>query len=59
MKRDLKDCTFIIPLRIESDDRLRNIITILCYIVGNFDTNVIVKECDTASRFDNEAKKQN
>jgi len=58
MKRDLKDCTFIIPLRIESDDRLRNIITILCYIVGNFDTNVIVKECDTASRFDKEALPQ-
>ena len=46
MKNDLKDCTFIIPVRIESEDRLRNVITILCYIISNFDTNVIIKEVD-------------
>lgn len=51
MKKDLKDCTFIIPLRIESDDRLRNIITIICYILGNFQTNVIVKEVDNQAIF--------
>jgi hypothetical protein len=46
MKKDLKDCTFIIPVRIESEDRLRNVITILCYIISNFDTNIIMKEVD-------------
>ena len=49
MKRDLKDCTFIIPIKIESTDRLRNVITVLCYLVSNFDTNIIVKEVDTAT----------
>jgi len=52
MKRDLKDCTFIIPIRIESDDRLRNVITILCYLGKNFDTNIIVKEVDSNPIFE-------
>ena len=51
MKNDLKDCTFIIPIRIESEDRLRNVITVLCFLVSNFDTNIIVKEVDTKSVF--------
>jgi predicted glycosyltransferase involved in capsule biosynthesis len=41
---DLTDATFIIPLRIDSQDRLRNIITSLCYIHSNFITQVLVKE---------------
>ena len=52
MKKDLKDCTFIIPIRIESTDRLRNVITVLCYLNYNFDTNIIVKEVDVDSQFD-------
>ena len=40
---DLSNATFIIPLRIESSDRMRNIVTLLCYLFENFDTNVIVK----------------
>ena len=51
MKYDLKDTTFIIPLRIESADRMRNVITSLCYLLSNFDTQVIVKEGDTSSLF--------
>jgi len=58
MKKDLKDCTFIIPLRIESDDRLRNIITVVCYILGNFETNIIVKEVDSNKIFENHALAQ-
>ena len=58
MKKDLKDCTFIIPIRIESTDRLRNIITVFCYIISNFDTNIIVKEVDTESRFESQALPQ-
>jgi hypothetical protein len=49
---DLSNATFIIPLRIESEDRMRNIITLLCFLFGNFDTNVIVKEVDTESVFE-------
>ena len=48
---DLSNATFIIPLRIESADRMRNIITLLCFLFGNFDTNVIVKEVDTEPVF--------
>ena len=58
MKKDLKDCTFIIPIRIESNDRLRNIITVLCYLNSVFDTNIIVKEVDTDSKFDKQALPQ-
>jgi predicted glycosyltransferase involved in capsule biosynthesis len=51
MKIDLTEATFIIPLRIESEDRLRNIITVLCFLLGNFDTKIIVKEVDKSSVF--------
>ena len=50
-KINLTDCTFLIPVRIESNDRLRNVITGLCYILSNFDTNIIVKEIDSKSVF--------
>ena len=49
---DLSKATFIIPLRIESEDRMRNIITLLCFLFGNFDTNVIVKEVDKTPVFE-------
>lgn len=49
---NLSNATFIIPLRIESADRMRNIITLLCFIFGNFNTNVIIKEVDTESVFE-------
>ena len=48
---DLEDCTFIIPLRIETTDRMRNIIVTLIYLLRNFNTKVIVKEVDTDSVF--------
>ena len=48
---DLKNCTFIIPVRIESEDRMRNVITVLCYLLKTFDTKVIVKEVDVESVF--------
>ena len=48
---DISDCTFIIPLRIESRDRMRNTITTLIYLLRNFKTNVIVKEVDKESIF--------
>ena len=49
---DLSNATFIIPLRIESEDRMRNIITLLCFLFGNFDTNVIIKEVDSEPVFE-------
>jgi hypothetical protein len=58
MKIDLKEATFIIPIRIESSDRLRNVITSLCYIISNFDTNIIIKEVDVESIFAKDALPQ-
>ena len=49
---DLSNATFIIPLRIESSDRMRNIITLLCFLFKNFNTNVIVKEVDSKPVFE-------
>ena len=50
-KIDLSRATFIIPIRIESDDRLRNVITSVCFLLSNFDTNIIIKEVDKTSVF--------
>lgn len=58
MKKDLSKATFIIPLRIESDDRLRNVITSVCYLLSVFDTNIIIHEVDRESVFDRDALPQ-
>jgi len=53
MKRiDLSKATFIIPLRVESPDRMRNFITSVCFLLGNFKTNILIKEVDKNSVFD-------
>ena len=53
--KDLTKATFIIPIRIESPDRLRNVITTTAFLLENFDTNIIIKEVDSQSVFRNEA----
>lgn len=55
MKIDLTEATFIIPIRIESSDRLRNVITTTAFLLENFDTNIIIKEVDSESIFQKEA----
>ena len=55
MKIDLSQATFIIPIRIESPDRLRNVITTTAFLVENFDTNIIIKEVDSEGIFQREA----
>lgn len=51
MRIDLTKATFIVPIRIESLDRLRNVITTTAFLLENFDTNVIIKEVDSKSVF--------
>ena len=58
MKTNLKNSTFIIPIRIESADRMRNVITVVSYLLENFDTKVIVKEVDTEPVFKTEVLPQ-
>ena len=55
MRIDLKEATFIIPIRIESQDRLRNVITTTAFLLENFDTNIIIKEVDSESIFQRDA----
>ena len=52
---NLSQATFIIPIRIESSDRLRNVITTIAFLVENFDTNIMVKEVNSKSVFEEEA----
>ena len=58
MRHDLTDTTFIIPIRLESQDRLRNIITSTCFLLDNFDTNVLIREVDATSVFTESALPQ-
>lgn len=55
MRIDLTEATFIIPIRIESSDRLRNVITTTAFLLENFDTNIIIKEVDSESVFQRDA----
>ena len=47
----LKNTTFIIPLRIDSDDRLINMKIQLKYLMDNFDTNIVLIEDGKKSFF--------
>ena len=55
MRTDLSQATFIIPIRIESTDRLRNVVTTTAFLMENFDTNIIIKEVDSESIFQRDA----
>ena len=55
MRTDLSQATFIIPIRIESPDRMRNVITTTAFLLENFKTNIIIKEVDKESVFEKEA----
>ena len=50
--KNLSDATFIIPLRIDSVDRVRNIITTVGFILETFDAKVIIKEVDAKPVFE-------
>jgi cellulose synthase/poly-beta-1,6-N-acetylglucosamine synthase-like glycosyltransferase len=48
----MKDLTFLLPCRIESEDRLRNVVTSVTFILKNYpESKVILKEVDTHSKF--------
>lgn len=52
MKINLKEVTFIIPIKIDSEDRLNNYKTIINHLTSLFDTNIIVCESDSKSNED-------
>lgn len=47
MKADLKDVTFLLPCKLEGEDRKRNLKIVVDYLFHHFDTNIIVNEQDT------------
>lgn len=47
----MKDLTFIIPTRIETEDRLRNIISSVSYLLRHFPAKVMVKEVGPQKTF--------
>ena len=49
------DLTFLIPTRIESEDRLRNIISSVSYLLKHLDAKVIVKEVAPHNTFKHRA----
>lgn len=53
MKHDIKNCTFIIPVRIDSQDRINNLFTSVRYIQKHFNTNILIYEEDKDSKLQN------
>lgn len=52
----MNDITYIMPIRIESNDRLRNVVTSITYLIKNFpEAKLLVKEVDKKSVFKTEA----
>lgn len=49
------DLTFIIPIRIETEDRLRNIISSVSYLLKNIPAKILVKEVSSYSNFEKNA----
>jgi hypothetical protein len=52
MKIDLKNVDFVIPLRIDTGDRLRNVILSTSYLLHHFDCTVTIKEVDSERRIE-------
>lgn len=44
--------TFIIPTKLESKDRIRNLTTVLINLLSKFDAKIRVLECDFSPKFD-------
>lgn len=47
---DLRDCTFITAVKIDSPDREFNFLRVIQYLCDNFATNIFIKESATYSR---------
>lgn len=45
-KYDLSDFTFIIPIRVDTSDRIDNVLIVVKYITNYFSTNILILEAD-------------
>jgi hypothetical protein len=53
IKYDLSDVTFITALRIDCDDRAKNLETTISYLCKHFNTNIFVLEADSSPKCKN------
>jgi hypothetical protein len=44
--------TFLIPIKLETSDRVKNVTTVLSYLISNYDAKILVREFDTRTRFE-------
>lgn len=44
--------TFLIPVKLESEDRVRNLTTVLSFLLSNFNSKILVKESDLTPKFE-------
>jgi glycosyltransferase involved in cell wall biosynthesis len=51
IKYDLRDVTFVFPIRIESQERIENINSILSFITRYFNTNIRILESDNEQHY--------
>jgi len=42
----------LIPSKLETEDRVRNLTTILCFLLTNFDAEIQIKEVDVEQKVD-------
>lgn len=49
---DISDFTFLVPVRIDSEERKLNLITVVKFLSINFGSNIHVLEADSIQRFD-------
>lgn len=50
MKGDLKDVSFIMPVRIDSECRVKSLVFVVSYLLDRFDTTVMIYEEDVESK---------
>lgn len=48
----MMDLTFMIPFKLESEDRVKNLTTVISFLLSNFDGIVSVKEYDKTPKFE-------
>ncbi|MBE0674324.1 MAG: hypothetical protein IH591_06650 [Bacteroidales bacterium] len=52
LKHDLSDLSFLIPVRIDSDERKSNLIAVITFLSDNFISHIHVLEADSEQKFD-------
>lgn len=52
LKNDLSDTSFLIPVKIDSEERMENLQIVTTYIFKHFNTNILILEADSDKKVD-------